>query len=196
MELRLACIVEGHGETEAVPVLVRRMVEIVAPGASVRISHPLRIPRSKLIQQGELERAVELAARQAGTDGGVLLLLDSDDDCPAEMGPELLARMRAVRADLRSSVVLACREFESWFLAAAESLRGRRGLAGDLASPADPEAIRGAKEWLSARMEGDGRYVETLDQAALAAVFDLQQARRAPSFERFFREMARLLALG
>src|SRR5262245_29256782 len=162
MEFRLACIVEGHGETEAVPVLVRRLAELVAPGVTIRISPPLRIPRSKLVQQGELERAVELAARQAGPDGGVLLLLDSDDDCPAELGPALLARMRAVRADLRSSVVLACREFESWFVAAAESLRGRRGLAADLASPAEPEAIRGAKEWLSARMAGDGRYVETL----------------------------------
>jgi uncharacterized protein DUF4276 len=154
------------------------------------------IPRSKLVKQGELERAVELAARQAGVEGCILLLLDSDDDCAAELGPELLARMRAVRADRRLSVVLACREFESWFLAGAESLCGRRGLAGDLTSPADPEAIRGAKEWLTARLEGDRRYVETLDQAALAAILDLQQARRAPSFERFCRKMTRLLGLG
>jgi hypothetical protein len=185
MTFHLACIVEGHGEVDALPILVRRIIGDIAPGVAIRIPHPVRVPRSRLIKQGELERAVELAARQVGPEGGVLLLLDSDDDCPAELGPALLARSRAARGDMRISVVLAKREFESWFLAAAESL--------GLERPEDPEAIRGAKEWLSARMPR--RYVETLDQPALAAVVDIHLARRSPSFGRFCREVSRLLGL-
>jgi hypothetical protein len=185
MTFHLACIVEGHGETEALPILVRRIVRDIAPEVAVRIPHPLRVPRGRLIKQGELERAVELAARQAGVDGGVLLLLDSDDDCPAELGPALLRRSQAARSDVKISVVLARREFESWFLAAAESL--------GLERLDDPEAIRGAKEWLSARRPR--KYVETLDQPALAAAMDIRQARRSPSFDRFCREMSRLLGL-
>ncbi len=89
------------------------------------------------------------------------------------------------------AVVLARSEFESWFIAAAESLRGRCGLPDDLEAPRDPEAIRGAKEWLGRHMRR--RYVETLDQPALTALFDLDAARRADSFDKCRREIERLL---
>jgi hypothetical protein len=78
--------------------------------------------------------------------------------------------------DLPVFVILAQREFECWFLAAAESIRGKRGLPADLAPPQDPEAVREAKGWLRDRMQGRV-YSETIDQPALAAVFDLNQAR-------------------
>jgi hypothetical protein len=40
----------------------------------------------------------------------------------------------------------------------------------------------------------EGRhYVETLDQPALTASFDLQQARRAGSFDKFFRDVSAVL---
>ncbi len=184
---------EGHGELEAVPVLVRRIAGELHPGHPVRIAHPFRVPRTRLIKPGELERSVELAARRAGRGGGILIILDSDDECPAALGPELLQRAMAVRPDLPISLVLAKREFEAWFLAAAESLRGSRGLAGDLDPPEEPEMIRGAKEWLTARMTGSLHYRETLDQPALAAVFDLTAARRADSFDKLYRDVSRLL---
>lgn len=53
--------------------------------------------------------------------------------------------------------------------------------------------IRGAKEWLTARMAEGRHYVETLDQPALTACFDLQQARRAASFDKFFRDISAVL---
>lgn len=123
----------------------------------------------------------------------MLILLDSDEDCPAQLGPDLLRRVVSSRQDVPSAVVIAKREFESWLLAAAESLRGQRGLASDLASPSDAEAIAGAKEWLTAHMAGGRSYVETLDQPALAARFDLDLARRADSFDKCCREIIRLL---
>ena len=53
--------------------------------------------------------------------------------------------------------------------------------------------MQGAKEWLADRMTGDRHYVETLDQAALAAVFDLAATRRADSFDKCWRETNRLI---
>jgi hypothetical protein len=110
--LPIACIVEGHGEVEAVPILVRRIAERVDPTLYIQARRPLRITRSQLVRAGELERAVELAARQVGRHGGILVLIDSDDDCPAQLGPQLLDRARKARNDLPIGVVLAKREFE------------------------------------------------------------------------------------
>jgi hypothetical protein len=193
MDLRIACIVEGHGELEAVPIVVRRIAQAIDPRLAIQLGHPLRIPKSRLVKPGELERAVEIAARRVGIAGGILIILDSDDECPARLGPELLVRAKKVRSDLPIRVVLAKREFEAWFLAAAESLQGKRGLAQDLTCPSDPESIRGAKEWLTGHMVEGQRYVETLDQSALASVFDLADARRAPSFDKFYRDVIGLL---
>jgi hypothetical protein len=194
MEVRIACILEDHGEREAVAVIIRRVAAQLDPALAVYIPPPLRLPKSRLLKTGELERAVELSARRLAGQGAILLLLDSDDDCPAQLGPELFQRATVARSDIPLAVVIAKREFEAWFLAAAESLRGHRGLPHDLDPPADPEAIRGAKEWLGNRMQSGHRYVASLDQPALAARFDLETARRTDSFDKCYREIARLLS--
>jgi hypothetical protein len=190
MPVRIGCIVEGHGECESVPILIRRIARRFDPGLAVDVP-TIRVTKSKLVRSGELERAVELAARRIEADGGILVVLDSDDDCPAQLAPALVARARAARGDLPCAVVLPNREFESWFLAAARSLRGYRGLPDDLDTPPQPESIRGAKEWLNEQMS-TGAYSK-VDQASLTAVFDLDSARRAPSFDKCYREVIRLL---
>jgi hypothetical protein len=192
MPVRIGCVVEGHGEVESVPVLIRRIAQELDPGLDVVIPHPVRVTKSKLLKASELERAAGLAALNAGVDGGVLVVLDSDEECPAELGPELLGRVRMARPDIPSAVVLARREFESWFLASAESLRGRRGLPGDLEAPGQPEEITGAKEWLSSRIPS-GTYASTVDQAPLTNALDFALARRAQSFDKCYREIALML---
>lgn len=129
-----------------------------------------------------------------GEVAAVLVLLDADDDCPARLGPQLLTRVKDARPDRSGSVVLANREFEAWFLAAAPLLRGLRGLAGDLALPADAERPRDCKGWLSARRTDGRAYKPATDQAALAAAFDMQMARQhSPSFDKLWRDVERLL---
>ena len=76
---------------------------------------------------------------------------------------------------------------EAWFIASIESVRSKLGIDRDVAVPPEPESVRGAKEWLSEKI--GRRYSETLDQPALAAIFDLDLARRAPSFDKFVREV-------
>ena len=193
MAVTIACVVEGHAEVEAVPALIRRLSAAINPGTGLVTPQPIRLPKSKATRTGELERAVRFALLRAGEAGGVLVLLDADADCPAELAPQLFARARAVAGGRPVAVVLAKWEFEAWFLAAAESLRGVRGLGAEMAPPADPEAVQGAKEWLSARMPGATSYKPTRHQAALAAVLDMEAARRAQSFDKLYREMERLL---
>ena len=164
--VRLTLIVTGHGEIEAVPILIRRIAAETNPSLAVDIPGILRVPESSLRQAGQLERHVERAADLLQGSGGVLILLDCDWEggCPAQEGPALLARARLKRPDKLIAVVLAKQEYEAWFLAAAESLAGRRGLPVNLTAPADPETIRGAKEWLRSRMPANRAYSETIDQ--------------------------------
>ena len=130
MRLTIACVVEGHGEVHALPVLLRRIAGEIQPEIELDVPHPLRFPRSKLISPGGLEKAIGLAALKCTAGGGVVVVLDSDDDCPAVLAPTLVGRIRGTRPDLPFALVLAQREFEAWFLAGAESLRGHRGSAG------------------------------------------------------------------
>jgi hypothetical protein len=193
---QLAAIVEGHGEVEALPILVRRIAQMTALGYCPKIGPILRAPASRLLKrEGELERLIELAARKLAGRGAILILLDCDDGCPAREAPDLLKRARQARSDIPISVVMAKREFETWFLAVAESLRGQRNLPDDLMPPPDPEAIRGAKEWLSHRMPHGYGYIATSDQPAFTGIFDLDTARSIDSFDKCYREIERLVAI-
>lgn len=190
---KLACIVEGHSEVESVPILVRRVVSIIQQDRYLEIPSPIRVSRSKLVKPGEPERTIEFAARKISGAGGILLVLDSDDDCAATLAPQLLSRAKTARSDLPISVILAEKEFECWFLAAAMSLRGHRGLPLDLTPPSHPESIRGAKEWLKSRIAG-GSYSPVIDQPSLTAKMDIDAAKNTNSFGKFFREIEKLLS--
>jgi len=196
MMLNLSLIVEGHGETEAVPVLLRRLQRVLYPDLALRIFPPHRVGRNRLVKENELERAVEFLARRMERPRAILILIDADDDCPAVVGPALVDRARRARGDVPTAVVLAKREFEAWFLASLDSLRGRRGLSPQLPSVPDPEVVRDAKGFLSRCMPGTRAYSPVVDQPALAAQFDLESARRgSESFDKFWREVQRLFGL-
>ena len=189
-------IVEGQSEVVSVPVLLRRLLN-ERQRHDVTIARPVRVHRSSVVKEGEIERAVALARRNREGCNAVLVLLDADDDCPAELGPKLLNRIKKGHGDLSAaSVVLPKREFEGWFLGSLQSLRGVRGIADNASSPPNPEEIRVAKERLSEFMVSKRTYVETTDQPALAAKFDLNLARkRCPSFDKFRRDFERLINL-
>ena len=190
---RIVTIVEGHGEVEAVPVLLRRIARQIAPDAAPDLPRPIRVKRNRFLRAGELERAVGLAAAKAGANGCILILLDANGDCPAQLAPIVLQRAVAARRDRDIRVVLAKTEYEAWFLAAAASLAGRMGIDNAVAPPPDPEAIRNAKGWLSGKMPPGQPYRETLHQAALSATFDLASARAAPSFDKLWRDVSSLI---
>jgi hypothetical protein len=85
--VRLGFVIEGHGEVEAVPLLVRRICQELYFDFSVQTSRPVRVTKSKLLRGDELERAVRLAVANTESQGPVLIVFDADDDCPATLGP-------------------------------------------------------------------------------------------------------------
>jgi hypothetical protein len=194
MDPKLVPIVEGQSEVESVPVLLRRLLALQSRH-DVQVIRPIRTGRYKVVRTGELERACLLALRRIEGCDAILILLDADDDCPKALAPDLLRRAQAVCGDTPVAVVLAKREFEAWFLASLDSLRGRRGLAADVVCPANPEEIRDAKGYLTQAMLTGRTYVEVDDQPALAHEFDVQlTAQRCPSFDKLVRDVSTLVA--
>lgn len=192
----IASIVEGDGEVAAVPVLLRRLGDWLSPEVPLTLAPPIRVRRDRFLNRdAEFRRHLSLAAAKSGDAGWVLVLLDADDDCPAALGPEVLARARAVVPHRSVSVVLPKREYEGWFLAAASSLDGKRGFSCGEVQNFDPERLRNAKGWLSERISG-GKYRELTDQAAFSALMDLQQAfDGCRSFRKLCAEWSRQMSV-
>ena len=192
--IRIASIVEGKGEVEAVPILLRRIVREIAPALhEIDFPRPFFVPRGTTTKPGGIEKYVETAAQKHEASCAILILIDADDDCPKELAPQLLKRAQAARSDKPLAVVLAMKEYEAWFLAAAESLRGLQGLSSTMAAPVNPEAIRDAKGWLEKQMARDQNYAPRVTQPALTQRFDLTAARACDSFDKLFRDVERLL---
>ena len=171
------------------PVLLRRLVPAIDEQSAAIVQRPFRQASGSLKRQGGIEAAVNAVA-ELHPGHSILILLDCDDDCPAQLGPSLLRRVKIARPDLTISLVLAHREYESWFLATADTLGGRRSLQAELLPPANPESIRNAKGWLADRTKPPGRYRPTQDQAALSHLLDLDLARqRSRSFRKLWKEV-------
>ncbi len=189
----IAPIVEGHGEVEAVPALLHRIAGLAGVEGALRVNAPIRVKAGSFLRdQDYFHKQVALAAAKAAQGGGVvLILLDCEDDCPATLGPDLLRRAKAVRGDVTVIVALAYREYETWFLTAARSLRGLRGLPHDLEPPPSPESIRDAKGWLGKHMAFG--YDPVIHQLEFSRKFDLEQARANPSFNRFYQHIRKFL---
>lgn len=183
----IVAIVEGHGEVAALPILLRRLSGWFAPKVPVHISAPIRVRKDRFLNNGdEFNRMLQLAANKCGNDGWILVLLDADDDCPKELGRLIRDRAALVVPNQRLATVIANREFEAWFLAAATSLA--RHLGVELRDIPDPELPRNAKGWVQQNLMR-GSYGETTDQARLAAVMDLEEAHcRSRSFRKLCSE--------
>jgi hypothetical protein len=190
---RIIAIIEGHGEQDAVPVLLRRLVQLLGR-SHMEVLRPLRWPKSQLADTAALRKAVNFAGRKVGHGGAILVLFDADNDCPAELAPVLLAAARSERSDLPIALVMAKMEYEAWFLAAARSLRQHRRVRDNASPPPDPEAIRDAKSYFERNILKPGEaYSPTIDQPAFTQLFDVDQARSSPSFDKFCRDMQQLL---
>ena len=170
-------IVEGHGEVKALPILLRRISGWLTPDIYPDVQTPIRVRRDRFLRKDEdFRKFLGLASAKTLGNGWVLILLDADDDCPAELGTQILDRVREIIPHIRLSVVLAKYEYEAWFLASADSLNGQRGFELGAALNFDPEARRDAKGLIGEHMLG-GKYREVTDQPAFSAVMDLDQAR-------------------
>ncbi len=179
--ISLGLLVSGHGEVEAIPVLVRRLLEVDGI-FGVKIDS-IRKPESTLLKVGDQTLENQVQRLRAAHDA-VLVLIDLEDDCPKETAPLLQERVEKACADKPCYVVCAYRELETWFMWDAQNL-----LKCD--PHPDPERIRGAKEWL--KKNGLPRYNEVADSPKLCARMDVELVKRqSDSFRVFVDRISRL----
>lgn len=186
---KIFSIVEGPGEVEAVPVLLKKLlVEMqrfdICVG-DVCNAHGC----DNLIKPGGLEKFVDHAYSKRDC-GAVLILMDADKQCPVKLALHLFQRVEAVGIRFPTAIVIANCEYEAWFLASLETIAGqdfggRPGLPAGLTYPGEVETRVGAKSWLSRQMPEGRIYKETLDQLAMTRLIDTDKAReRSRSFRR------------
>lgn len=207
---KIVSFVEGEGDADAVPILLRKIVAGQNACDSVTIDpSPFRVGQvNKLRKNGFSEWRNKIRAALKKPDvGGILLLLDGDVDlprkepfCAMSVAREFAREARSVGAGAKFSVacVFACLEFESWLIAAAAGmvkLPAGRVLTLPPQLPADPEtAPRSAKAWLNGVLSGG--YRATLDRSVLTQAIDLDVLRSANlrSFRRCEDAVAELVA--
>lgn len=189
----IATVVEGHGEVQALPVLLRRLA--ARRGTAIEVPPPFRLPRGRFVDGEHLARAVSVVARRVppGQPGGVLLVADADDDCVVELAARLEPVCLASAGGRRVELAFAVREYEAWFLAGDAGLATHRDVEADADEDRDYEHVRDAKGVLEGRMRV--RYAETRHQPAFTALFDLDQAASSSrSFRHLVGALDRLLA--
>jgi hypothetical protein len=194
--MTIQTIVEGHGEVEALPVLLRRFRDL-AQTYPLEVNPPIRRHNTEFFTEAGVQKAVRLALKQPCD--AILLLVDGDgdNDCPKIQGPEILKWAQSEAGQKPCAVVMAYREYEAWFLASIESLRGIRGIREDAVSHPHPEQPRDAKGQIEVRMEPNESYQETADQPALSAIFELRDAyERCRSFRHLVKAFGELATAG
>jgi hypothetical protein len=209
MTLYVVPIVEGQTEAGCVERLLQRVwTQLLASPIRLQVLAPSRGKRDALIGPtgtvlaGKIEEAHEKLSqclrRDPSGKGLLLLLLDAEGDCPAELAPRLLQTARRARSDTDIACVLAKRMFENWIVAGASTLAGVSGLPAPLQPPDTPEDFSGAA-WLDKQLRSQKRtrcYKKTADAAVFVRAMSLEQCRaRSPSFDKLCRELALRLPL-
>lgn len=186
---RLVCIVEGKGEIAALPNLCARILHVLEAWDWFVDPDPIRQPRSRLVDErlasprrpvrsDFFSNALELALRSRKPDG-LLVLCDSDDDCPATWGTSARA---SIGSRCRGAAVMIVREYETWLLHGLQQVV-------DI-SPSEIEAKRDAKQLLRKFVPG---YQPTLQQLQVTRQIDIARCRaRSDSFDKLVRDLAAL----
>lgn len=190
---KLHLLVEGAGDAQAAPVLLRRLLHETHGRYDwlVESKHVMQV-HSLVRLQKDLYKYIE---HLRGKDcDGAMILLDLEDQLPCQEAPALAEAIAALQPlPFPVVVVFACKEYEAWFLASMASLAAGSALFADgLTYPNDPEAKRGAKEWLDRHMPTT-KYKEVLHQEQFTYLLDFEQARCALSFCRLERALQELL---
>jgi len=188
---RLVCIVEGHGEVDAMPRLCQRIILESLKAENWYVDeHPIRRPRSQLVDEskpspsrprheGGLQKALAIAEARKPT--AVLLMCDSDKDCPGVWCSSVAEKLHH---RIRGSAVMAVCEFECWLLWDFDEDKRRDVKA------LDPERIRDAKGRLERLVPA---YAPSTHQAKLVKALNLERVRsRSKSFDKLVRTLGEL----
>ncbi len=190
---RLLIVAEGKGEMVAARKLVARLL--------VERGHDTWIVPENAYKLGGLpvfrsrpDETLDLVRRK--DPDALLFLSDLDDGCPAEAASGAAALFREAAFPFPVAVVLARCEYEAWMIASIETVSAADPRLPDgLTCDADPEGIRDAKGWLTARLPSGISYKPSLDQTRYTSAIDTAiAAERSRSFRRLCHALDELAA--
>lgn len=191
-------IVEGDGEVKSVRVLLRRVLGELHERYDIRIQRPINSHGVGSIRK-DIDRFLGYARKYAECDA-VLVLLDSDGDCPRCLAADLARSATDFDMDVPVAIVCAHHMYEAWFIASLDSpsgekIRGKLDLGEDAKYEGDVESINSPKAWLKNNISRrDRSYSETKHQAALTDFIDIEHTRRrSRSFRRFCHAVEELV---
>jgi hypothetical protein len=189
---KIVPIVEGPGDIEAIPELLRRILFELHHVYDWEIAKPLKA-NSLTYLRTNVNSYLRYAHGIPGC-GAILIVLDLDDGCPKNEALSFADEIRhTYHFSYPISVVLAHREYEAWFLASLDSIAGYCDLPEGLSYPSLVENIRGAKEWLTRQMPPGVAYRETHHQVRMTQLIDLNLAQtRSRSFQRLCHAISQL----
>ena len=127
----------------------------------------------------------------------LLIMIDTEGveaNCPRTKAPELVGWAREERSDAATEIacVMPNPMFETWFAAAALSLRGRNDLPNDLPKADDPEGDGLGKGWVKNHLPR--KYKETVDQPRFVGHMNLAECRESSrSFRKLVKELEQRL---
>jgi len=127
----------------------------------------------------------------------LLIMVDTEghpDNCPKTKAAELINWAREEWGDVATEIVCVLPNvmFETWFVAAAESLRGQNDLPADLPKPDDPESDGLGKQWIKKHLPR--KYKETIDQPRFAGRMSLTECiNSSRSFRKLIKELEQRL---
>ena len=184
---RLVCVVEGHGEVQALPNLCSRICEYLGAEDWFVDPHPIRQPRSLLVDESApsprrgartdgVGRVVELALRRHAD--GILIVCDADDDCAAVWGP---SARNVVQSRCLGDCVMVSREYEAWLL---YSFPPSQLLMHGIVAPDTVRDAKGKLRLLSPR------YKPAINQLAMTRGVVIEELWRvSDSFDKLMRSL-------
>ena len=190
-------IVEGDGDAVALPNLLTRILAEKYGRGDVLVAQG-RQGVVKANGRQNLERKLDRFLGHAQNRPGcaaVLIVVDADDDCPAELAARLRERCHDIGTRCPVEIVCACRSYEAWLLASLETIRGSYGIPDAAALPADADGIPDPKRWLTDQMPAGQVYKPTTHQPSLSSAIDPFLAHRnSRSFRRLCHALEQLVA--
>ena len=203
MSFFIAPVVEGHTEQQCLERLLHRIWrELLDRTERLQVLAPFRGKRDEFIHaNGEALGAMVqkahfdlLAKSRRIIDSRrlVLVLLDAEGDCPAELAPRLLQNATTAQANADIACVIAKRMFENWIAAGASTLAGINGMPQPLLPP-DSIEDRSGVAWLGEQMRSVNprrRYKKTIDALHFIKAFNVADCRvNSPSFRKLCRDL-------
>ncbi|MGB0385163.1 MAG: DUF4276 family protein [Ardenticatenaceae bacterium] len=187
---RIIPLVEGQGDVDAIPTLLYKLLHDRQEW-QWHVGRPYRV-RSLGALKKNLTYFVLKASKEKEC-AAILIVLDSDDDCPVGIAEALAAEIRKLNLAQPVAIVFAHREYEAWFLASLPTIAGHHGLPADVVYEGEVEDRRDAKGWLRQQMPVD-KYAPTTHQKKFTSLIDIELAyEHSRSFRRLYHAIEQLL---